>query len=127
MYLGSKVSCRSAGSGAAITLPAILPRWALRYLVRLGINIGALGETESVVFYNKLIKSRDLLREVALHEYRFPASRQAALAVERPGIDAREPGECLDRREPLAACRKRAQHGVAVLDHELQVQHDRAG
>src|SRR3989304_1193750 len=26
----------------AITLPAILPRWALRYLVRLGINIGAL-------------------------------------------------------------------------------------
>jgi len=51
------------------------------FAAQLGINIGALGETESVVFYNKLIKSRDLLREVALHEYRFPASRQAADTV----------------------------------------------
>jgi hypothetical protein len=53
--------------------------------------------------------------------------QRAALAVERPRIDALEAGEGLDRREALPAGGERRQHRVLVLDHELQVQHDRAG
>ena len=53
--------------------------------------------------------------------------QRAALAVERPRIDALEAGEGLDRREALPASGERREHRVLVLDHELQVQHDRAG
>ena len=52
---------------------------------------------------------------------------RAALAVERPRVDALEAGKGLDRREALPARGERPEHGVLVLDHELQVQHDRAG
>ena len=45
------------------------------------------------------------------------------LGVERPGIDAGEAGPGLDLLEALAAARQHGEHGVAVLDHELEVQH----
>ena len=49
--------------------------------------------------------------------------QRAALGVERPRVDAGEPGEGLDLLEGLAAAREHREHGVTVLDDVAEVQH----
>jgi len=46
-----------------------------------GINLGPWGARESPVFYSRLIKSRDLLRELATQHYRVPSRRNGADTV----------------------------------------------
>ena len=73
----------------------------------------------------RLAAPRDLLsgEALAVAQLLDLLDERAPLGVERPGVDAGEPGEGLDLREVLAAAREHLEHGLSVVDDVLQVEH----
>jgi hypothetical protein len=107
------------------SLHLLEPRVALLDAVGDALHLGL--EVRGVLL--RLAAAGDLLagHALAVAEPFHLLDEGATLGVEGPGVDPGEAGKGLHVFQGLPAARQHGEDGLAVLHHELQVQHDRAG